>query len=311
MNKAASDRDFSKGSMLSNILRLAAPMTMAQLINILYNIVDRIYIGRWGADASDALTGLGLCLPIVTIVMAFANLIGTGGAPLFSISRGRGDLKKTERLLGSSFALLLIIGVLLTIVIYIVKEPVLMLLGASEATLPYADSYLSIYAAGTVFVALSLGMNNFINAQGFGKTGMATVMIGAGLNIVLDPIFIFGLKMGVAGAAAATVISQSAAALWTVSFLCGKRTEIRISFASMKLEIKRVKKIFSLGVSGFVMGVTNSAVSMVCNAVLSQHGGDAYIAVMTIINSAREIVNIQEGYYSYTAYCNSAAFFRR
>lgn len=288
-----SNRDFSKGSMLSNILRLAAPMTMAQLVNILYNVIDRIYIGRIGDGTSDALTGLGVCLPLITMVIAFANLVGSGGAPLFSIARGRGDSKETERLLGSSFSLLLIIGIALTIIIYIVKVPVLMLLGASETTLPYADSYISIYAIGTVFVMLSLGLNNFINAQGYGRTGMITVMIGAGLNIVLDTLFVPILNLGVAGAAAATVISQGASAAWTLRFLLGRNTEVRIRFGAMRLEFKRVMKIFSLGVSGFVMGVTNSSVSMVCNAVLaSGANGDMYIAVMTIINSVREVISM-------------------
>lgn len=292
MKIKTADRDFSKGSMLGNILRLAGPMILAQLINVLYNVVDRIYIGRWGENASDALTGLGVCLPIVTVIMAFANLVGTGGAPLFSIERGRKNHRETEMLMGNSFALLLCIGVAITLLIYITKRPVLMLLGASEATLPYADSYLSVYAVGTVFVMISLGMNAFINAQGFSKTGMLTVLIGAGLNIVLDPICIFALGMGVTGAALATVISQAAAAAWTLAFLLGKRTGIRLRLRAMRLGAARVKKIFSLGVSGFVMGITNSAVTMVCNAVLRNYGGDTYIAVMTIINSVREVISM-------------------
>lgn len=286
------DRDFSKGSMLGNILKLAGPMILAQLINVLYNVIDRIYIGRWGENASDALTGLGVCLPIITVVMSFANLIGTGGAPLFSIERGRKNRSETEALMGNSFALLLGIGIVITLFIYITKRPVLMLLGASDATISYAESYLSVYSVGTIFVMISLGMNSFINAQGFSKTGMLTVLIGAGLNIVIDPIFIFGLGMGVTGAALATVISQGVAAVWTLAFLTGKRTEIRIKLSAMRLKAVRVKKILSLGVSGFVMGLTNSAVTMVCNAVLRTYGGDTYIAVMTIINSVREMISM-------------------
>lgn len=286
------DRDFSKGSMLGNILKLAGPMILAQLINVLYNVIDRIYIGRWGENASDALTGLGVCLPIITVVMSFANLIGTGGAPLFSIERGRKNRSETEALMGNSFALLLGIGIVITLFIYITKRPVLMILGASDATTSYAESYLSVYSVGTIFVMISLGMNSFINAQGFSKTGMLTVLIGAGLNIVLDPIFIFGLGMGVTGAALATVISQGVAAVWTLAFLTGKRTEIRIKLSAMRLKAVRVKKILSLGVSGFVMGLTNSAVTMVCNAVLRTYGGDTYIAVMTIINSVREMISM-------------------
>lgn len=286
------DRDFSKGSMLVNILKLAGPMILAQLINVLYNVIDRIYIGHWGENASDALTGLGVCLPIITVIMSFANLIGTGGAPLFSIERGRKNRSETEALMGNSFALLLGLGIIITLFIYITKRPVLMLLGASDATISYAESYLSVYSAGTIFVMISLGMNSFINAQGFSKIGMLTVLIGAGLNIVLDPIFIFVLEMGVTGAALATVVSQGAAAAWTLAFLTGKRTEVRIRLAAMKLKAKRVRKILSLGVSGFVMGLTNSAVTMVCNAVLRDYGGDTYIAVMTIINSVREIIGM-------------------
>lgn len=292
MKLNTADRDFSKGSMLGNILRLAGPMILAQLINVLYNVIDRIYIGRWGENASDALTGLGVCLPVITVVIAFANLIGTGGAPLFSIERGRKNHRETEALMGNSFALLLGIGVIITLFIYITKRPVLMLLGASEATLPYADSYLSVYSIGTIFVMISLGMNSFINAQGFSKTGMLTVLIGAGLNIILDPVFIFGAGMGVTGAALATVVSQGVAAVWTLAFLLGKRTEVKIRLSAMRLKPARIRKILSLGVSGFVMGLTNSAVTMVCNAVLRGCGGDTYIAVMTIINSVREMISM-------------------
>lgn len=284
-------RDFSKGSMLGNIMKLAGPMILAQFVNVLYNVVDRIYIGRCGPEASNALTGLGVCLPVLTMVIAFANLIGTGGSPLFSIERGRGNRAETERLLGNSFALLLIIGALITITIYIVKRPVLMLLGASEATISYADSYISVYSIGTIFVMLSLGLNSFINAQGFSKIGMMTVVIGAVVNIVLDPIFIFLFRMGVTGAALATVISQGISALWTFNFLTGKKTEVKIKLSAMKLEARRVKKILTLGIAGFVMGVTNSAVTMVANSVLKVFGGDTYIAVMTIVNSVREIIS--------------------
>lgn len=286
-----SDRDFSKGSMLGNIMKLAGPMILAQLVNVIYNVVDRMYIGRCGEEASNALTGLGVCLPIITIVMAFANLVGSGGSPLFSIERGRRNRGETEMLLGNSFALLLIIGTVITITIYITKRPVLMLLGASEATISYADSYISVYGIGTVFVMLSLGLNSFINAQGFSTIGMLTVIIGAVVNILLDPIFIFVLNMGVTGAALATVISQGISALWTLKFLTGNKTEVKIKLTAMKLEAKRVKKILTLGVAGFVMGVTNSAVTMAANAVLKGCGGDTYIAVMTIINSVREVIS--------------------
>lgn len=282
--------DFSKGSILSNIVRLAVPMTLAQLINVLYNIVDRIYIGRMGENSSLALTGLGVCLPIVTIVIAFANLIGMGGAPLFSIKRGEGDDEEAEKIMGNSLTLLLIFGVFLTVIGLIIKRPLLMLLGASENTLPYADEYITVYLLGNVFVLVSLGLNSFINAQGFGKTGMITVFIGAGLNIILDPIFIY--KMGVKGAAAATVISQLVAAVWTFRFLTGKKAVIKIKLSSMKCELKRIKKILFLGLSGFTMAITNSLVQMVCNASLQSYGSDVYVGAMTIINSVREVVSM-------------------
>lgn len=282
--------DFSKGSIISNILRLAVPMTMAQLINVLYSIVDRIYIGRMDENSSLALTGLGICLPIITIVMAFANLIGMGGAPLFSIKRGGGDSKEAEAILGNCFTLLIIFGVCLTVIGLIVKVPLLRLLGASENTLPYADSYITVYLLGNVFVMMSLGLNSFINAQGFGRTGMFTVIIGAGLNIILDPIFIH--QMGIRGAAVATVISQFAAAVWTFKFLTGKRAVIKIRFRAMRLCAGRVKSIVLLGLSGFTMAITNSAVQIASNASLHAYGSDVYIGVMTIINSIREVVTM-------------------
>lgn len=284
--------DFSKGSVIGNIMRIAIPMMVAQFINVLYNVVDRIYIGRMGADATNALTGLGVCLPLITVVMAFANLISSGGAPLFSIARGRGDERETKLLLGNSFLLLLIYGAAITILIYAFEEPLLRLLGASDETLPYAKDYMNIYAAGTIFVMISLGLNSFINAQGFAKTGMFTVIIGAVLNIVLDPLFIFVFGMGVKGAALATVISQLASAVWTVLFLTGKRTLIKLSISAMRPQKKRIIKINTLGMSGFIMAATNSAVTTVCNSTLSVWGGDLYIAIMTIISSVRDVVQM-------------------
>ena len=284
--------DFSKGSVIGNIMRIAIPMMVAQFINVLYNVVDRIYIGRMGADATNALTGLGVCLPLITVVMAFANLISSGGAPLFSIARGRGDERETKFLLGNSFLLLLIYGAAITILIYAFEEPLLRLLGASNETLPYAKDYMNIYAAGTIFVMISLGLNSFINAQGFAKTGMFTVIIGAVLNIVLDPLFIFVFGMGVKGAALATVISQLASAVWTVLFLTGKRTLIKLSVSAMRPQKKRIIKINTLGMSGFIMAATNSAVTIVCNSTLSVWGGDLYIAIMTIISSVRDVVQM-------------------
>ncbi|MCI5604692.1 MAG: MATE family efflux transporter [Clostridia bacterium] len=282
--------DFSKGSVLGNIISLALPMTLAQLINVLYNVIDRIYIGKLGTEATLALTGLGVCLPAITIVIAFANLIGMGGAPLFSIERGAGHDNEAEAILGNSFAMLLVLSALLTVFGFIFKIPLLRLLGASDDTLPYANSYLTIYISGNLFVMISLGLNSFINAQGFGKTGMMTVIIGAVMNIILDPIFIFILDMGVKGAAAATVISQFASAVWTFSFLTGKRAILKIKLEKMRCTLKRVRRITVLGTAGFTMAITNSIVQMAYNMGLQNHGGDVYIGAMTIINSIREVI---------------------
>lgn len=286
------ENDFSEGSVLSHMIRLAVPMTLAQLINVLYNIVDRIYIGRIPEHATLALTGLGVCFPVITIVIAFANLVGGGGAPLFSIERGRKENEEAERILGNCTTLLIAFGLGLTLLVYAVKRPLLYLLGASDATFPYADAYLSVYLAGSTFVTLSLGLNNFINAQGFGNIGMLTVAIGAVLNLILDPVFIFGFGMGVQGAALATVISQMAAAVWTLRFLTGKRTLLRIRRNCLAPDWGRIKKILSLGLAGFTMSVTNSAVQMVCNASLQTYGGDIYVGIMTVINSVREVVQM-------------------
>lgn len=284
--------DFSKGSIRRNITRLAVPMTIAQLVNVLYNIVDRVYIGRLGQGKSLELTGLGVCLPIITMIMAFANLVGMGGAPLFSIERGKKNEREAQFILGNCFSLLLLFSAILMVVGFVLKKPMLYLLGASDETYQYANDYLSIYLLGTVFVLLSLGLNQFINAQGFGRIGMLTVVIGAGCNIVLDPIFIFGLNMGVPGAAIATIISQAVAAVWTLSFLTGKKAIIRLKKECMKLQGKRVSRILGLGVSSFTVYVTNALVQMACNGTLQTMGGDIYVGVMTIINSVREVAQM-------------------
>ena len=284
--------DFSKGSIMKTLLRLAIPMTLAQLMNVLYNVVDRMFIGRIGGDSMDALTGVGVCLPMITMIIAFANLVGRGGAPLFSIERGKKNDVEAEEILGNCVVLFLIFAVILTIAGLVFQRPLLLLLGASEVTLPYAQQYITIYLFGTIFVMFGLGLNNFINAQGFAKIGMCTTVIGAVLNIALDPIFIFRLDLGVRGAAIATVISQAAAAVWTVRFLTGSKALIRIRRRSMHLQAVRVKKILGLGLAGFTMSVTNSTVQMVCNATLQTHGGDVYVGIMTIINSVREIISL-------------------
>ena len=284
----ASQSDLSQGSVPRSIVRMALPMTVAQLINILYNVVDRMYLGRLPGHL--ALTGLGLCLPIISILMAFANLCGMGGAPLCSIHRGKGENEEAERIMGNSFLLLLLFGVGLTAVGLIFRRPILYLFGSSDVTFPYANDYLTIYLLGTVFVMIGLGMNPFINAQGFSHMGMLTVALGAVVNIVLDPIFIFILNMGVRGAALATVISQGCSAVWVLKFLTGKQAILRLRRATLRLQGARARRILSLGTSGFVMSLTNSLVQVLCNATLQVWGGDLYVGVMTVVNSVREVI---------------------
>lgn len=292
------NNDFSKGTVRSGILRLALPMVLAQLVNVLYNIVDRMYIGHIPDASVNALTGVGLTFPILLIVTAFANLFGTGGVPLFSMARGAmqnetdGEQRaRAASVMNNAFSMLVLTGIVLTVLVLLIKKPFLYWFGASDATYPYADGYISIYMLGSVFVMISLGMNGFINAQGFANKGMLTVLIGAVLNIVLDPLFIFVFDMGVSGAALATVLSQMVSALWVIRFLRGKRTLFRLEWRYMRLQWKLIREIVSLGISGFIMAVTTSCVQIVCNTMLSQFGGDLYIAVMTVINSIREITS--------------------
>lgn len=276
--------------MARNILQMALPMTVAQLINILYNVVDRMCLGKLPGHLS--LTGLGLCLPIISILMGFANLCGMGGAPLCSIHRGKGEDGEAERILGNSFALLLLFGAGLTALGLAFRRPILYLFGASDLTFPYANDYLTIYLLGTLFVMIGLGMNPFINAQGFSRMGMMTVALGAVVNIVLDPIFIFALDMGVRGAALATVLAQGCSALWVLKFLTGRRALLRLRWNTLRLQAARVRRILALGTSGFVMSMTNSLVQVLCNASLQHYGGDLYVGVMTVINSIREVVSM-------------------
>lgn len=287
-----SKNDFTQGNVVGNILKLAVPMTLAQLINVLYSIIDRIFIGRIPENATLALTGLGLCLPITSIVMAFANLFGMGGAPLCSIERGRGNEEEAEKIMGNSFVLMLAFGVVLTVLGLIFKKPLLYMFGASDATYPYAVEFAEIYLLGTIFVMVGLGMNSFINSQGFGTIGMMTVLLGAVVNIILDPIFIFTLNMGVRGAALATVIAQFLSAVWTVRFLTGKKAILKLKYSCFRLNKYRVKSIVGLGMSGFTMAVTNSVVQVMYNVSLQQYGGDLYVGVMTIINSIREVISM-------------------
>ncbi|MBD5118323.1 MAG: MATE family efflux transporter [Clostridiales bacterium] len=286
---AERQNDFSKGSIPRNIMSLAVPMMAAQLVNVLYSVVDRIYLGHLPESDSLALTGLGVTMPIISILMGFANLCGTGGAPLCSISRGKGDDEEAERVMGSAFSLLLILGVSATAFFLALKGPILYLFGASPDTFPYADGYMTIYLCGTLFVMISLGMNPFINAQGFGRVGMMTVLLGAAVNIALDPVLIFVFDMGVRGAALATVFSQALSAAWVLLFLTGKRAILRLRWKNLRLDRVRTGRIVSLGLSGFFVNMTNSLVQVACNATLQAYGGDLYVGVMTIINSLREV----------------------
>lgn len=284
--------DFSQGKVSQNILSMALPMTLAQLINILYNIVDRVYLGHLEGIGRMSITGLGLCLPVISILLGFANLCGMGGGPLCSIHRGKGENEEAERVMGNAFVLLLIFGAVLTAAGLIFRRPILYLFGASDITFPYAEAYLSIYLCGTLFVMIGLGMNPFINAQGFGQIGMMTVALGAVVNLLLDPIFIFLFHMGVRGAALATVISQGCSAAWVLWFLTGKKAILRLRKEAMALQWKRVQRILALGSSGFVMALTNSLVQILCNATLQQTGGELYVGVMTVINSVREVITM-------------------
>lgn len=284
--------DFSSGSIQRSILAVAAPMLIAQLLNLLYNIVDRIYIGMIPENATLSLTGLGLCLPIISMVTAFANLFGMGGAPLCSIERGRGNVREAEAIMGNSFVLMVITGIVLTILGLAFKRPMLYLFGASDATIGYADAYITIYLLGNIFVMTGLGMNSFINSQGFGTIGMMTVLLGAVANIILDPIFIFVFHMGVRGAALATIISQFLSAVWILVFLTGKKALLRLKPSAMRLTKKRVKDIIGLGMSGFTMSITNSTVQVMYNAMLQRFGGDLYVGIMTVINSVREVISM-------------------
>ena len=289
---SAHPTDFSTGKVSRAILELALPMTMAQLVSLLYNIVDRMYIGKIPGTGDIALAGLGICFPIIMILNAFANLFGMGGSPLFSMERGAGNDEEASRLMNTSFAMLVLTGLALMTVCLIFLKSILYLFGASDAIYPYARDYALIYLLGTVFVMVSLGMNGFINAQGFGKIGMMTSLLGAVANIILDPLFIFALDMGVTGAALATVISQFLSAVWVFAFLTGRQTLVRLRIAHMKIAVQRLKKIVGLGLSGFMMQATNSVVQIACNNTLQAYGGDLYVSVMTVMTSIREIFNM-------------------
>lgn len=283
------DKDFLGTQPVGKLLlNLALPTVTAQLINMLYNIVDRIYIGHIPKAGAMALTGVGVCMPLIMIVAAFAALVGNGGSPRASIAMGKGDNESAEKILGNCFTLQIVISVILTAVLLIWNRDFLMAFGASEDTIEYGVSYMNIYAVGTIFVQLTLGMNAFITAQGFAKTGMLSVLIGAVANIVLDPIFIFGMNMGVRGAALATIISQSLSCVWVLHFLFGKKTFLRIQTKNLKLKGSIIFPCIALGSSVFVMQASESIISICFNSSLQGYGGDIAVGAMTILTSVMQ-----------------------
>lgn len=270
------------------LLKLALPTVAAQLINMLYNIVDRIYIGHIPKVGSLALTGVGVCMPLIMIVSAFAALVSTGGAPRASICMGKGDKDSAENILGNCFSMQILVSLILTVILLLGNRTFLMAFGASENTIEYAVSYMNIYAVGTIFVQLTLGMNAFITAQGFAKTGMLSVLIGAVSNILLDPIFIFGFHMGVRGAALATIISQTFSCIWVLSFLFGKKTTLRIRKKYMRLQSSVFLPTLALGLATFIMQSSESVISVCFNSSLLKYGGDIAVGAMTILTSVMQ-----------------------
>ncbi|MDY4545824.1 MAG: MATE family efflux transporter [Candidatus Choladocola sp.] len=284
--------DFENGTVTGNILEAALPMLVAQILNLLYNIVDRIYIARIAEVGTAALGAVGLCFPLIVIITAFANLFGNGGAPLFAIQRGQKDERKAVAIMNTSFTMVCASAIVLMVVGFLFARPILILFGASDNSLVYALPYMMIYLLGTLPSMVAVGMNPFINAQGYSLIGMCSVAVGAGANLLLDPLFIFGLGFGVRGAAIATVLSQCLSAIFVFFFLT-KKSELKVRLLK-KNEIAAcmgyAKNIISLGMAGFIMQLTNSLVTICCNNVLSVTGGDIYISVMTIVSSVRQLV---------------------
>lgn len=270
------------------LVKLAVPTVVAQLVNMLYNIVDRIYIGHMPGDGSLALTGVGVCLPLIMIISAFAALVASGGAPRASIAMGKGDHDLAEKLLGGCFTLQIVISAILTAVMLIWSRDLLLMFGASENTIGYAADYMRIYAIGTLLVQLTLGMNAFITAQGFATTGMLTVLIGAVANIALDPLFIYGLGMGVRGAALATVISQGLSCVWVICFLRGKKTLLRLKRENLLVSPRLILPCVALGLAAFIMQSSESMISVCFNSSLLRYGGDVAVGAMTILSSVMQ-----------------------
>lgn len=286
MNK---DKDFLGTEPVGKLMfRLALPTITAQLINMLYNIIDRIYIGHIPGNGALALTGVGVCMPLIMIISAFAALVGGGGAPRASIEMGKNDLNTAEHILGNCFFLQILISIILTVILLFGNRTFLLAFGASENTIEYAVNYMNIYAVGTIFVQLTLGMNMFITTQGFAKTGMLSVLIGAVMNIVLDPLFIFAFHLGVRGAALATILSQAVSCIWVLSFLCGKKTILHIRKKNLILKPEIILPCVALGLATFIMQASESIISVCFNSSLLKYGGDIAVGAMTILTSVMQ-----------------------
>lgn len=270
------------------LFKLALPSVVAQLVNLLYNMVDRVYIGHMENVGSLALTGVGVCMPVILLVSAFAALVGMGGAPQVSIYMGKKDYKTAEKIMGNCFVFLIFISIVLTGFLYIFGEDLLLIFGASENTIGYAIDYMNIYVIGTIFVQMALGMNMFITCQGFTKISMLSVVIGAVLNIILDPILIFNFNMGVKGAALATIISQAVSAVWVVSFLAGKKSGIRLKKENFKVDFRILLPCLALGVSPFIMQATESVINICFNSSLLKYGGDVAVGAMTVLSTVMQ-----------------------
>ena len=290
--KVKREQDLGSDNIGKLMFTLAVPAITAQLVNMLYNIVDRIYIGHIPEIGSAALTGVGICFPIIMLIMAFSSLVAMGGAPQAAIAMGQQNNEKAERILGNCFTSLLIVAAALTAVFLVFGEPILRAFGASDNTVGYANDYLQIYVIGTVFVQIALGMNMFITTQGFAKISMLTVVIGAALNIALDPVFIFVFNMGVRGAALATIISQGVSAVWVLKFLTGRKTTLRIRKHGMRISPKIMLQVLALGVSPFIMQSTESLLSVALNTSLLKYGGDIAVGAYTVIGSVMQIINL-------------------
>ena len=286
------DQRLGTAPLLPLIFSLALPTALAQLVNMLYNIVDRIYVGHIPGTGSLALAGLGVTYPIIVLITAFSNLVGMGGAPRASVAMGRGDYKTAEKILGNCITILMVLSVVLSVVFTIYGEPVLLAFGASENTLPYAMAYLRIYLLGTIFVQFTLGMTPFITNQGFAKTSMATTCIGAISNIILDPIFIYGFNMGVVGAAVATILSQALSMIWVLCFFLGKRSVLRIRKENLIPDKAILVLVLSLGVSPFLMTATECLIQLSFNTGAATYGGDSAVAIMSILFSVSQIANL-------------------